>query len=110
MSGGDLQDVAKISVIEICGCRNRYAHLSSAHLGAAVSRLDSIFELALAELPALTGDAPEAGQGSGHATVTLEPNNRYKPVLNCLQARIQALTTLVSRDLCTFLRIPTNWC
>jgi integrase len=73
MSGGDLQDVAKLLGHRDLRMTNRYAHLSSAHLGVAVGRLDGIFGPQLALQP-----APEAGQGSGHAVVTIEPKNSYK--------------------------------
>jgi len=73
MSGGDLQDVAKILGHRDLRMTNRYAHLSSAHLGIAVGRLDGIFGPQLALQP-----APESGQGSGHAVVTIEPKNSYK--------------------------------
>jgi integrase len=84
MSGGDLQDVAKILGHRDLRMSNRYAHLSSAHLGAAVNRLDSIFGPELANLPALEGrtegDAAKTGQGTGNAVVTMEPINEYKHV------------------------------
>jgi integrase len=73
MSGGDLQDVAQLLGHRDLRMTNRYAHLSSAHLGIAVGRLDGIFGPQLA-----LQDAQESGQGSDHAVVTIEPKNSYK--------------------------------
>jgi integrase len=75
MSGGDLQDVAKILGHRDLRMSNRYAHLSAAHLGTAVNRLDTVFGAELAKLPALQA-APE----SDHSVITLEVKNLYKQV------------------------------
>ena len=54
---------------------NRYAHLSAAHLGTAVNRLDAVFGAELAKMPSLQA-APE----SDHAVITLVVKNLYKQV------------------------------
>ena len=56
----DLQDVSKILGHKDLRMTNRYAHLSSAHLVAAVTRLDAIFAPEMAPDPEISSADPTA--------------------------------------------------
>jgi integrase len=78
MQGADIHTVALLLGHKDLRMAARYQHLSPAHLQDAVKGLDSVFSPELGKLSLLSG---EGSKSADHDEVTIEPKNRYKPVL-----------------------------
>jgi integrase len=80
MQGADIGTVADLLGHKDLRMAKRYQHLSPNFLRAAVRGLDTAFGPELAKTLVLTGKAPETGQETDHATITIEPINLYAQV------------------------------